>query len=78
MTIDEANQEVTTAIFEADAAIEVAYRAYRRLESAEIAIANFPGVSSLEKSIADRGVGFARQALHVLQALRRYKENHIR
>jgi hypothetical protein len=29
MTIDEANQEVTTTIFEADATIEVAYRAYR-------------------------------------------------
>ncbi len=64
------NAAVTEAIFVAERSLDAAIAAWKRVESAEAAIADDETIPGAERAIAQRGVGLARKTLAVLEALR--------
>jgi len=70
MSDNKLDRQVTVAIENAEYALDQAIRAWEAVEEAEVMIADFPGSTSNEKGIAERGVGYARMKVTMLKALR--------
>jgi hypothetical protein len=74
--LDQANQRVTEAVFEAERALDSAIVAYRRLVSAEAAVVEVAS-GSMELEVAASGHGRAEVTLSVLLSLRTLRTDYL-